>query len=145
MNLFEWLYQSVATDPTQPISDTNPPLKVFTTPPDPADVGYDPYALVEEAPGNVSQAYYGNADTMSKLILVSLYQEPTAKGDTPSRIQLTNVFNAISNGAPHNVTEDLTPGQFVALHRQAEQAPTYNADTKGLMAAIRFRMIYQRA
>lgn len=131
MNLFEYL-------------DTVPIRTYGDGPAVAGDVGHDPYCIVEDHPGNVAEAYLGHASTMTKLVQVSLYQAPGMNGQTSSRVPLTDIFNTIANGAPKQVTEDFTPGQFVRLDLVSEQAPEYDPKTKGLFGWIRFRLTYQR-
>lgn len=116
---------------------------MFTNPPDAEDVGYDPWAFVEEAPGNVLEAYYGNRDVMTKLITVTLFQSPDSRGRTPPNTQIKRLFDKVSE-AVHLVDEDVTPGVFISLQRQVEQPPVYDPKTKGLFCAVRFRMLYFR-
>lgn len=138
--MFEYLH-TVPTDPDRAIGPNNPPLRVYQAPPDTKDVEYDPWAYVEEAPGNVVDAYYGNCDAVSKLITVSLYQSPTPQGRTPNRTQMRRLIEEV-NKAVHHVDEDVVPNVFIALHRQAIQPPLYDPKTKGLFGAVRFRMFY---
>lgn len=141
--LFAYLH-TIPTEPLHEIGPTNPPLRVFQEPPEAKDVGYAPYAIVEEAPGTVVEAFHGRSNVMSRLITVALYQEPTAQGRTPSRLQLNRVFNKVTE-AVHHVDEDVVTGnRFIELDLQVEKAPAFDPKTKGLWAAVRFRMLYFR-
>ena len=142
MTLFEYL-NTIPTDPRQPPGPTNNPLKVFQQDPKPGQVGLEPWAFVAEAPGNVFHAFFGTSDLMSRLITVTLYQSPTAEGNTPNRAQMGAIWHAVADAVKF-VDEDVGSNQFVALHRQTEQAPTFDPQTKGLFAAVRFRMLYFR-
>lgn len=143
MTLFEYLH-TIPTEPLHPISETNPPLRVFKRPlADPKEVGYDPYAIVEENPGTIVRALFHGQAVMSRLITVSLYQEPTAEGKTPNSAQLIRVFNKVCE-APKYVDEDVVSEHFIELQHQAEIAPAYNPKTNGLFAAVRFRLLYLR-
>lgn len=139
-NLFEFLH-TIPTDPLEPIGPDNPPLRVFQNPPTPTEVGYAPYALVEEAPGNVLERYFEGSDVMTSLVTVSLHQSPDAQGRTPSRLPMRRLIREISK-AVHFVDEDVESDDFVGIERQAIQRPIYNPDTKGLFGAVRFRLLY---
>lgn len=143
--LTEFLY-TIPTEPEQEIGPSNPPLRTFMVPPTANQLEgfpYAPYAIIVEAPGNVETAFFGGSDEMTRLITVSLHQAPGPGGVTPTRWQMSRLITEI-NKAPHFVDEDLAVGTFISLERLSEYPASYDAETKGLFAAVRFRQRYMR-
>lgn len=113
-------------------------------PPDPGEVGYEPWAFVDEQSGTVFEAYYESGDLMSRIVQVSLYQSPTPTGATPNRMRLTAIWNLVCDAVKY-VDEDALGNRFHALQRVVEDPPNYDPDSKGLFGFVRFRLLYFRA
>lgn len=98
-----------------------------------------PYALLYEGVQAVSRALHQNMDIVSKSVSVAIYWPPPTEGNLASiRADFLVLLEDVER-AVHRVTLDsdgVTP--LIAFHRAMTVPPTFDKESSGLMAVVRF-------
>lgn len=105
--------------------------------------GGRPYIRVEEIGEPSVVELYGNIDVIAATVDVTLYQAPEKTSLMPNKNMIAKLYFDL-----HDATKTVNSWTYnqplIAIHRDFGIAPVYDEDTGGLMALLRFRLLFPR-
>lgn len=102
-----------------------------------------PYVVVEELDEVSQVAFYGNTEVLEVIVDVQLYQSKSSNGTTPNKSAMSALYFDIWD-ATKNVDSWTYEQPLIAIHRELGLPPRYDEDSGGLVAMVRFRLLFPR-
>lgn len=102
-----------------------------------------PYIRVEELDEVPTVSMYGNLEVLEMIVDVQMYQAKTATGTTPQKSAMTSLYFDIWD-AYKSIDSWTYEQPLIAIHRELGLPPRFDEDSGGLVAMVRFRLLFPR-
>lgn len=102
-----------------------------------------PYVRVEELDEVPTVSMYGNLEVLEMIVDVQIYQPKTSTGAVPTRADITKLYFDIWD-AYQSVNSWTYSQPLIAISRELGLPPRFDEDSGGLVAMVRFRLLFPR-